>query len=288
MTNLDARILRIGIEVGDQLRTYDDLAMSATITKTSDAIQNEAQINIANLAKDVRNQLLTETSPYNLNYVPKKLRVEVGRASTGPTLLDEGDIVATTISPPPNIVTSIVAKTLNYAKGRMVSVSTAEAVPLRLIAERVAKELGLNLVFEATDRDVRSFHFDGASQRLVQQMAELGGINVYVDDRKLIVKDVGSTLSVIVNTLTENSGMIGPPELTEVGVRVRFFVDPRIQIGSALRIESKSNPALSGTYGVYAFTHLLASREAAFYTVAECWRPGRMDLTTGIPQIFGR
>lgn len=288
MSNFDPRLMRVSVEVGNNLRQYEGLAMQASIIKSSTAIHDEAQVTIANLARDVRNQLLTETSPYTLNYIPKKLRIEAGRASTGYFTVYEGDITRTSISQPPNIITAINAKSLNFAKGRVVTMSTADNVPLKTIAKRIAEELKLNLIFEATDRPITNFHFDGSSTGLIQRLAECGGINVYNDGKSLIVVNIGAARANVVHKLTEETGLIGDPELTDIGVRVRFMLDPNAQVKGTIALESKNNPQLSGNYTIYTLTHMLANREPSWYSIAECWRPGRLDLTTGIPVIFNR
>ena len=284
-TSFDPRIIRVGVEVSGVLRIYENLALTANITKSWNALQNEATVNIIGLAKEVRDHLSTETSPYNANYSPKRLTIEAGRASTGTFTLFSGDIVQTDNTQPPDIVTTIKSKTLQFNKGVIISRSFAETVKLSVIAKKVAEDLGLTLIFEATDRNISNFSFTGASTKLIQKLSECGGINAYADDNKLVVKDVARALANIVHVVSERSGMIGTPELTDLGVRVRYLLDPNSQLGGTLSIDSSLNPALSGDYTIYNLWHVVASRDVPFYTIAECVRPGRLDLSTGLPVL---
>ena len=80
---LDPRLLRVGFEIGGQLKLYDDLAITASGTKYANANQNECELKITNLDKETRDYLLTDSSPFNKNKTRKILTVEAGRVSTG-------------------------------------------------------------------------------------------------------------------------------------------------------------------------------------------------------------
>lgn len=283
MTTLDPRIIQVGIQVGSDLRIYQDGAITVNITKSCNALQNEATVTVTGLSKQVRDQLLTETSPYNKNYTPKALTISAGRQSTGPFSIYSGNIIESSVSQPPDIVTTIKSKTLNFLKQIVIARSFAARTQLSVIATRVAADLGLTLVFEATDRSIGNFSFTGAQTKFVNKLNEVGGVNAYIDDSKLVVKNTAVPLQNVVHVLSEASGMIGSPELTDIGVRVKYLLDPNTQLGGKLTIQSSLNPQLSGDYTIYNLSHVLATRDVAFYTIADCVRPGRLDNSTGFP-----
>lgn len=81
---LDPRVVKVSIQVNGQTKIYSSpLAITVTGTKYGNALQNEAEIILENLDKDTQDYILTETSPYNLNRLPKTVTVEAGRVSYG-------------------------------------------------------------------------------------------------------------------------------------------------------------------------------------------------------------
>lgn len=274
MASLDPRIVRIGIEVNGELRTYDGLWLSATGTKFANPLQNECEVKIANLAQDVRDYLLTETSPFNANKTPKRIILDAGRQSTGVFRLFEGDITECSPSQAPDVTLTIKAKTGQFSKGKIIAKSQAAQTKLSRIAQDVADSLSLSLVFEAQDKSIANYSFTGAALKQVEKLSEAGNVNAYVDDKLLVVKDYNVPLKQVTHTLSAESGMIGLPETTEQGVKVKYLLDPKTQLGGELIVDSKINKAVSGPYVIYKLGFEITSRDVPFYWIAECKRKG--------------
>lgn len=272
VTELDPRLLRIGIQIGDQLKKYEGLAMTASGTKYANANQNECEVKITNLDKATRDYLLTETSPFNKNKRRKVLTVEAGRVSTGYSLVFAGDITNAVGSQPPDITMTLKAATGDYAKGEIVATSQSGVVPLQTIASRVAQDLGLALDFQATAKQIANYTFTGSAIKQVEQLGVMGRVNAYIDDQSLIVKNFNSPLARRSRVLSLDSGMIGIPEFTEQGIKVKMLFDNQTVLGGGLQITSKLNPAANGLYTVFKLGFELASRDTPFYYIAEATR----------------
>lgn len=272
MTFLDPRIIRIGIEVNGVLKTYDDLFITASGTKFANANQNECEVKITNLDKPTRDYLLTETSPFNKNRTRKLLRVEAGRRSTGTSLVFQGDITTATGSQPPDITMTLKCATGDFQKGLIVAKSAAGMTPLRNIAQGVARDLGLVLLFEAKDKQIANYSFTGGALKQVNALGNMGMVNAYVDDGNLIVKDFNAPLRGRTRELNLDTGMIGIPEFTERGLKVRMLFDNQTTVGSGLNVRSTQNPAVNGLYTVFKLNFDLANRDTQFYYTAECTR----------------
>lgn len=269
---LDGRLLRFGIEVNGQLRVYDGLHLNASGEKFANPLQDTCAITVYNLARDVRNFILTETSPFNANRTPKRLRLEAGRVSTGLSVVFEGDITEARPTEGPDIGLELRAKTGNFVKGNVVAVTQGAQAPLSRIAQQVAAGIGSALQFEATDKQVANYSFTGGALKQVERLAEAGQVDAYVDGGTLYVKDRGVPLVGVVHTLSAASGMIGLPQQTEQGIRVTYLYDPSSRVGGELRMQSAANPALSGAYAIYKLGWELSTHEAPFYTTAEASR----------------
>lgn len=272
MEALDPRLLRISVEIDGQLKSYTDIAMTASGTKYASPAQNECEVKLTNLDEATRNYLLTETSPFNRNRRRKLLRVEAGRVSTGYALVYQGDITSAVGAQPPDIALTLKAATGDFAKGNVVARSQSAASPLSNIAGRIASDLGLSLSFQASPKQVANYSHSGASIKQVERLGQLGRVNAYVDDGALVVKDWNVPLRGRVREVNIDTGMIGIPEFTEQGLKVQMLFDTQTVLGGALRVRSKLNPAANGLYCIYKLGFELANRDTPFYYIAEAAR----------------
>lgn len=301
---LDPRIIRVSIQVGEILKIYEGLAVSATGCKYANANQNECEIKISNLDKETRNYILTATSPFNTDRTPKKVILEAGRVSTGTFKLFVGDIVCSSpvhqssknndpnqrgpstgdsksgagsqtsgasTAQPPDITVTIKALTGDYLKGDVIATNQPAITPLSKIAKSVADQNGLSLNYQATEKNIANYSFTGGKLNQVDKLGECG-CDAYVDDENLIVKDTNVPLTGVLRKLDLTNGMIGIPEITEQGIKVKFLLDNQTTLGGALQITSKFYPALNGIYVIYKLSFEIANRDTPFYFIAEAKR----------------
>lgn len=269
---IDPRLLRVGIEVNGQLRFYDELAITVTGQKFASPNQSECNITIANLSKDVRDFILTETTPFNLNRTRKSVIVEAGRESYGTSVIYRGDIYRSSVSQAPDNVLSLKCLTGQFMKGAISSISGGATESLRLLSERVAAANGLSLRFETMDKQIANYSFTGAALRQINELSLAANSDVYVDGNQLVVKDFDAPLSGSRIRVSKDSGMIGIPQVTEQGVTVSFFYTPAAQLGSEIDLQSAQYPALSGRYVIYRLKFNLTNRDTPFHYTAEARR----------------
>lgn len=272
MAVIDQRILRISVEVSGEMRVFEGLAMTARGSKFGSETPNTCDVEILNLSKDVRNYLLTETSPFNKNKTPKRLIVEAGRVSTGTSRVFIGDIISSSPSQPPDIGLSLKAQTGAFKKGELVARSGPAKEKLSTIADGVAGDLEATLEFEAADKFISNFSFSGAALRQVGALSDAGGVDVFQDDETLVVKDRGKPRKNRVKVVNAGTGMIGVPEATERGVKVTTLYDLETDLGGRLDLTSELNPALDGSYTIYKVDFDLASRAEPWYYSIEASR----------------
>lgn len=275
MPFLDPRLLRITMDIGAQRKTYADLAMTVTCTKFANPNPAECNITIANVGRSDIDFILTEGSPFNPNRDPtvsRSITVEVGRESTGLNLLYTGDIHRTSITQPPDALISIRALTKAGQKGNILARNAPPVASLSFIAQQIANDLDVALVFEATDIQVANYAFTGPALRQVEKLQELANINVYIDNNELIVKDENVPRAGRVRRLSAENGMIGVPNFTDRGANVTALYDNQTVAGGELEVVSVQYPALTGRYFVYKLNYTLTNRDTPFYYVAECRR----------------
>jgi hypothetical protein len=272
-TEIDPRLLRISIEVSGQLKTYEGLNMVASGSKCANATQNECEVKISNVDSATRDFILTETSPYNKNKTPKKIFVEAGRRSTGAALVFTGDVVTATQTQPPDITLTLKCATGNYSKGDIIARNQPGMRALSAIAAQVAKDLGLSCDFQCKDKQIANYSFTGGALRQVEKLGLLGQVNAFVDDKTLIVKEYNAPLAGKTRVLNLDTGMIGVPEFTDQGIKVKMLFDNQTVLGAGLQVTSKMNPAANGLYVIYKLDFELASRDTPWYYIAEGKRP---------------
>lgn len=271
---IDERILKVGIEVNGELKVYEGFELTASGTKFANQLQADCTATITNVNKDTLNFILSETSPFNQNKTPKKMTVDAGRTSTGSSRIFTGNIVSATVSNPPDVKMTIKALTANYAKTDIISTTQSASSSVSRISKDVASSLGIGLDFQATDKQISNYSFSGASLKQVGTLNDLGQINAFIDDDKLIVKNVNQPLGRTLTVVSEATGMIGIPQLTEHGIKVTILYDGVTKLGGLIRVDSKIYTSLNGEYTIYKLSYDLTNRDTAFYLTLECSKNG--------------
>lgn len=269
---VDRRVIRVGIEIAGRINWYDGLRVKAAGTKYANPLQNDCSLTISGLSMAVRDRLLTDTSPYNPSPTPRRLIIDAGRESYGTFRLFIGDITSAEPGPPPDVDLVIKAKTENAQAMNVAAVSFGASARMSNIAQQVAKEIGVGLLFEAADKNVANWSFTGPALKLVRRLEEMGGVRAFIDDDLLIVKDAGSVIRGAVRVLNLDSGLVGIPKATEKGLDVTFLIDRETKLGGMLRLDSRMNKALNGDYSIDQLKFDVASHEDSFFYQAQCTR----------------
>lgn len=270
VTAIDPRLITVTFAVSGKLHTFtQDLAIRIHGKKYANPLQNECEIEIFNLDRDTRNYILTETSPFNKNRTAKIANVYAGRVSTGTFLVYTGDIAISTITQPPDIGLKLKCGTAHFLKGKVGGRSGGKSGKLDIIAHGVASNLGLSLNNQAKDRTISNYTYNGDALGEVVNLQN-AGVDAFVDDGQLVLKEAAIPLSGSVVNLSEDTGMIGVPEVTEKGLKVTFLFNSAAKLGGAVRVTSKLNPSANGLFVIYKLNFKLDSREKAFYYIAEC------------------
>lgn len=273
MDKIDLRIIKVTVEVDSETRTYTGpMDISVTGEKTTNAVANTCDIKISNLSRDVRNFLLTETSPFNKNKKKKRVRVEAGRESTGASLLYVGDVTASSPTQPPDIGISLKGQTAAATKGKLVARSGASKEKLQSLAKKAADDMGVELEFTAEDKQISNWQFTGGAGTQVDKLARTGSAHAFVDDETLVVKKRNEPRKGLTKKLNKRTGMIGVPEVTEQGVSVKMLFDQEVKVGGALEITSDLNPSIDGKYEIFKLRFELSTRAEPFYLIADAKR----------------
>lgn len=270
---IDPRIIKVTIQVNGGTKVYSaPLMIKATGTKYANALQNEAEIILTNLDRETQDYILTETSPYNLNRTSKQVTIAAGRQSYGTSIIYIGNVVTSHLTQPPDIGVILKCLTGNFLKGNILARNQPGQVTLKQLSSQIAQDSNTLLNFQATDRNISNYNFSGAASQQVELLGSFGGINAFIDDNTLIVKNALVPLTGKNKIVNASTGMIGIPEFTEWGIKVKFLLDNQTTIGGALTITSQLYPAINGVYVIYKLGFDIATRDTPFYYIAEAAR----------------
>lgn len=265
----DDRLVTLSITLDGETITYDQsYTIEAFGTKFANAVLSQCQMRIYNISKTVRDRLITKTSPFILQRDQIIASLDVGRKSYGTFRLFQGNIIASSPSQPPDIGVTFTSQTLSFMLGNPISVMMPENATLKSIAQQVAKNLGVALDFKATDKNVNNYSFMGAAIKQVQCLAEAGNVNAFIDNNTLHVRDVYKPSDSPIE-INKHTGMVGVPEITETGIRVKCLILNEIKTTDTIRITSDVNPAANGDFVIFKLNFELATRETPFYWIIE-------------------
>lgn len=283
----DNRLVTLGILIDGENITYDQsFYILASGTKYTDGSLGECNIRIDNIAQQTRDLLITKSSPFNINQRTfPTITLDVGRQSYGTFRLFQGNGIASNPSQPPDISLTLRSLTGSMLLGNVIASTLPTTCPLQTIAQQVANDLSaanqaiggpaIILDFQATNRNISNYSFSGPTVKQVAKLNQLGGIRAFVDNNKLRVLDSGQPNRGTANApiqINARTGMVGVPEITELGVRVRCLIINQINVADQIQITSVRNPAANGNYTIYKLGFELASRDTPFYWIIEAQR----------------
>lgn len=284
----DQRLVQVDIELpGGPLSFGADAAIYASGVKFGNANQNQCECRIFNLTKEQRNYLLTHATPLTqpgVNRTPVSLNLRVGRQSYGTFLLFTGQMIACNITQPPDIGVTLRALTNNLFNGVILGASQPAVSSLKTIAQSIANSFSPPLTLDfskATDRAINNFALNGSANNGIVKLNQMGGIDAYIDNNTLIVIDSDKARNDAPILISEETGMIGIPQVTERGVNVTVMMNNQLELGSSIKVDSIINPAANGVYKVYKLNFEVASRDQPFWYVVESSLPVYYQGTAG-------
>jgi hypothetical protein len=277
----DGRLIEVDIQLPTgETYTFNNanpaLAIYACGSKFASAIMNSCECRIYNLTRQLRNTILTLASPLIIRppgqpaKQPVLMTLKAGRQSYGTTTFYQGNVISCNVTQPPDIGITLRALANNFQMSIIGNFQFPANTLLSEISQQVAQAQGLTLDFEATDKQINNFSFTGAQNNLIQKLNEAGGVQAYEDNGVLVVLNSGSSRKGANITISESTGMVGIPQVTEQGVAVRVMFNPLIQLGGTVTINSLINPAANGQFKVLKIDYEIATRDQPFWMTLWC------------------
>ena len=282
----DNRLFRLQISLNDTGETFvfdQNYYIVASGTKYVNGNFADFAIRIDNIQKSTRDLLINRTSLWAKNKTVANISLEVGRQSYGTFQIAAGQSIACTPTQPPDIGLTFKSLSQVGAMGLIGAYTAAPITQLKIIAQQIAESNHLTLDWQASQNPtIGNYHFTGPAAVQVKKLNDLGYINAYIDDtnQSLVVTDNGVPRAIPPIQVNAQTGMIGVPQLTEIGARVKQLIQNEVKIGAPVNLQSKINPGVNGNYTIAKLGFEVASRDTPFYWVMDL----RIPLATGSPQ----
>lgn len=142
------------------------------------------------------------------------------------------------------------------------------------LMQQFARDAGYNFKNEGVAGSVRNIILSGSPIAKMRSLAAQTGIDMYLDDRTVIIVPRGEPKKGNTVVLSASSGMIGYPSFTNDGINTRCLFNPQLELGGLVKIESIV-PKASGIWKISKLDHSL---EACF--------PGAKQWFTTIDAVW--
>jgi len=192
--------------------------------------------------------------------------VDVGRTSYGYFRLYEGYTWVSSVTQPPDIGLTLTSLAQSQLAGLVQSNTQGAITQLEAIAQSVADQCQLDLVFLATPKQVANYRFTGGVTKQIQALQDIGGVRAWEDNGLLYVIDQDAFRESNGFVLSMATGMVGVPVSNQQGCTAKMLVSPLVNLGDKITVNSVLNPSVNGLpFRVSQIGFDITNRDTPFY-----------------------
>lgn len=269
--------LLITIEIEGQSYAFPGFACSVHIKRQGAPELPTLNAQIWGLSEE-RLAQLTMLSFNALSLKPNRIRVQAGENGQLSKVF-EGEITNSVpdFNAAPSPVLNIEAITAAFPKLEPAPpVSVAGSQSAASLVEAFAKEAGLTFRNHGVTASVQNCTINGDPISKMGWVAQAVGADLVFDDSEVVLIPAdgtrGETSSV--TAISPETGEVGYPSFDNMGIRLRTFFRPDLQIGGTCQVQSRL-PRASGIWKIYSVEHDLSanlpSGGAWFTSVSATW-----------------
>lgn len=261
------RVLELSIQIGSTIKTYKTnndgvmLQVDFNIKKSAKGAPSSGEITVTGMPKDDIAFLSTNFNPQTGQLKPSLVSLSGGYSQNTAELLSGNIIEAIPNLDSPNysIRLNVQAGIINNLQNNAVSHSIKDAT-LKQICENIAKNNNVSLDFRANDKKVGDYAFAGSPFYQIQQFrTTYRDKDIFIAGDSLVVQDI-DFVSKKVYKVNNKSGLIGSPKPTPQGCEVQMLLNPFLEIGDCIDLESLKLPQLNGVYSILELSHIGGNR----------------------------
>lgn len=262
---------------GQNTKIIRGLPVKAEISNPGFPAMSSAKISISGIIQEDL-EALTFLAFRPLTYAQNNfVSVYAGDEETGLSLAFTGNIVtsAPNYNAAPDVTLEIEAMAGYYAKLLAVPPYTFKgSIPVASILQDICQEAGFVFVNEGETKSALNPYLKGSPIQKIVTLANTYNLNLTMTGETMTLKP-SSGNNLVVTVLNKNSGMIGYPDFTSNGIRVKSEYLPTVNVGNMIKVESMV-PKATGLWGVISVNHSLGAHmdNAPWFTTIEANYPG--------------
>lgn len=243
---------------GANTKIIRDLPVKAEIQCPGFPARDNAKISITGITQEDL-EALTFLAFRPLTFAQNnKVSVYAGDEKEGVSLVFMGDIVtsAPNYNAAPDVVLEIDAMAGYYAGLLAVPPYTFKgSIPAASVLEQICKEAGFIFVNTGETKSVLNPYLKGSPVQKIISLANSYDLNIVLDGETLTLKPAGGNTQTIA-ILDASSGMVGYPDFTSNGIKVKSGFLPQVQVGNLIEVKSIV-PKASGRWQIVSLGHSL-------------------------------
>lgn len=193
---------------------------------------NQAEISVYNMTSEMRNMLSTKYMPVTL---------DAGYESMHGIIFTGSVYNITTVKRATELITTFYCVSDTRAYENLVNECVSNITVKDLIA-RLCEQYGVSYSLQTTRNDVVQRSYTGVFSRIIALICYEYGISCALDNGQLIFKDKKSDEQTIsssnIKVYTPNSGILGNPTVTEIGIRFKALLQHDLQVNDYFRLEA--------------------------------------------------
>lgn len=261
---------------GGNTKIIRGLPIKADICQPGFPAMNSAKISISGLIQEDLDAL-TFLAFRPLTYAQDNVvSVYAGDDETGMSLAFMGNIVTSVpnYNAAPDVRLEIEAMAGYYAKLLAVPPYTFKgSIPVASILQDICQEVGFVFVNEGETKSALNPYLKGSPLQKIISLANSYNLNITLDGETVTLKPANG-ISRTVAVLNKNSGMIGYPDFTANGIKVKAEFLPTVSVGNQIKVESIV-PKATGVWNVISVNHSLGAHtdNAPWFTIIEANYP---------------
>jgi hypothetical protein len=256
--------------------------MLAKSVNAGGAAMGELQLTLFGMTPSQMNTL--STLGMRVQQVPIKNTVTLLGGKAGDTQLStvfEGGIQSAyaDLEAQPQVAFRIVAKSgLPEAVTALASTSIAGAADVSTVLSGICQQGGLSFENNGVSVIIPNQHYYGTVRSQIETCCEAAGIGWNIDKKTLIIWPRNGTRMGDAIIISKNTGMIGYPAYTAMGIRVRSLYNPAIRFQGAINVVLSNDDPIKlpiSKWTVYKLEHDLSANypKGPWETGMECYNP---------------
>lgn len=249
-----------GVKSKKTLSFVDDYAKVSFQTQSSvNGLAPSANINITGLLRDTMGYLATSYTSWTENKILNRIVLDAGYSNEHGVIFDGEIIEAMPSLDTADFSISLKCQSLySQLTGNISSISKEDEVDAKEVAENIASDMGVELVYYPEEEFKVNYTMSDASPvNQMRNLSKMTGLDVYVENGRMYVKEPAKAVEKLPKLVVDSSNIIGAPMPDALGCRVQIRMNPNLRSGMPVSLNSKRFPILnSDDYFLNTYHHV--------------------------------